>query len=168
MRMLFVAICGSLVYGLATAQTNSDATEMEETFAMVREFMTTERELTIGEELRLSDDESDGFWPVYEEYRAEIDQIQDRNAQLIADYAANFDNLTETAATDLIDDYFAIQNAMLDTRQKYVAVFLEVLSPQKLARFYQIENKIDAVAQLPLVRDIPLIDVPGTVRREPR
>jgi hypothetical protein len=42
------------------------------------------------------------------------------------------------------------------------------LSIQKLARFYQIENRIDNVAELMLMREIPLADVPGPVQRGQR
>jgi len=168
MRMLFVTICSSCVCALASAQSTDAGAQMEETFEMVRDFMATERDLTIEEELRFTNAEGDGFWPIYEDYRAEIEAILDRSAKLIADYAANYEDLTEPLALDLIDEYFAIETDRLEVRQRYVASFLQVLPAQKLARFYQIENKIDAVAQLPLVRAIPLIEASSTVRRGQR
>ena len=39
--------------------------DMEETFEVVRSFMENERETMIEEELRLTDAEAGGFWPIY-------------------------------------------------------------------------------------------------------
>ncbi len=165
MRMLIVTICALLGSGLATAQTGGDSAAMEEAFEMARLFMTTERDLVIEEELRFSAAEEEGFWPIYEDYRADIEVVQDQYAELVAGYAANYLNLSEDAADTMIGEYFAIQIRLLEVRQGYVGRFRGVLSAQKLARFYQIENKIDAVAQLILMKDIPLVELADTARR---
>ena len=164
MRMLIVTICALLGSGLATAQTGGDGAAMEEAFEMARIFMTTERDLMIEEELQFSAAEEDGFWPIYEDYRADIEIVQDQYAELVAGYAANYLNLSEDAADTMINEYFAIQIRLLEVRQGYAGRFRGVLSAQKLARFYQIENKIDAVAQLILMKDIPLVEIAETVR----
>ena len=165
MRMQIVTICALLGTGLATAQTGDDGAAMEEAFEMARLFMALERELVIEEELRFSAAEEEGFWPIYEDYRADIEVVQDRYADLVAGYAANYLDLSEDMADTMIDEYFAIQMGLLEVRQEYVRRFRSVLPAQKLARFYQIENKIDAVAQLLLMNDIPLAELAGTERR---
>ena len=164
MRKLFLVICALSGIGIASAQTGDDV-DLEGTFEMVRGFMAAERELMIEEELRLSNEEEQEFWPIYEDYRADTEVVQDRYAKLVADYAANYLDLSEDMADDMIDEYFGIQTAFLEIRQRYVRRFRTVLPAQKLARFIQIENKIDAVAQLPLMRDVPLTDVVGPVQR---
>ena len=115
-----------------------------------------------------SEAEKEGFWPIYEDYRADIEIVQDQYAELVAGYAANYLNLSEDAADTMINEYFAIQMGLLEVRQGYVGRFRGVLSAQKLARFYQIENKIDAVAQLILMKDIPLVELVETARRGQR
>ena len=168
MRMLIVTICALLGSGLATAQTGGDGEAMEEAFEMARIFMATERDLVIEEELRFSAAEEEGFWPIYEDYRADIEVVQDQYAELVAGYAANYLNLSEDAADTMIGEYFAIQIRLIEVRQGYVGRFRGALSAQKLARFYQIENKIDAVAQLILMKDIPLVEIAETARRGQR
>ncbi len=168
MRMLIVTTCALLGSGLATAQTGGDGAAMEEAFEMARIFMATERDLVIEEELQFSEAEKEGFWPIYEDYRADIEIVQDQYAELVAGYAANYLNLSEDAADTMINEYFAIQIRLLEVRQGYVGRFRGVLSAQKLARFYQIENKIDAVAQLILMKDIPLVELTETARRGQR
>ena len=165
MRMLLVTLWVALGCGVSVAQDAEDEADMEATYEMVRGFMSVERETMIAEELRLSEAERDGFWPLYDEYRGEIEEVQDRYAALIADYAANYDALSDDLAERLIDEYFAVKRDTLDVRQDYVDRFTDILSIQKLARFYQIENRIDNVADLVLMRQIPLTDVPSPVQR---
>ena len=163
-RMLAIAAGLVLGSGIAAAQ---DA-DMEATFEMVRGFMENERETMIEEELRLTDAEAEGFWPIYEAYRAEIDVLQSRYADLISEYAENYDALSDETAQHIVDEYFEIENGLLAVREAYVERFTEILSIQKTTRFYQIENRIDNVADLALMREIPLIDVPGRVQRSRR
>ena len=160
-RTLAIAAALGLGWGIAPAQDS----DMEATFEMVRNFMEVEREVMIEEELRLTDAEAEGFWPIYEAYRAEIDVLQERYADMIREYADNYDALSEASAQRIVDEYFEIESALLDVREAYVDRFTDVLSIQKLARFYQMENRIDNVADLALMREIPLMDVPGQVTR---
>ena len=160
-RMLMIAV--SLALGLSVAAAQDG--DMEATFEVVRSFMENERETMIEEELRLTDTEAAGFWPIYEAYRAEIEVLQDRYAGVIAEYAENYGALSEETAQQIIDDYFEIENGLLAVREAYVDRFTDVLSIQKLTRFYQMENRIDNIADLALMRQIPLTDIPGRVER---
>ncbi len=154
--------------GVAAAQDAAEEADMAATYEMLRGFMSVERETMIAEELRLSEAERDSFWPLYDEYRAEIEEIQVRYANLIADYASNYGALDDNLAERMIEEYFEVKRDTLNVREGYVGRFTGVLSIQKLARFYQIENRIDNVADLALMRQIPLTDVPSPVQRGQR
>ncbi len=144
------------------ASAQVDEAEIENMVSTMLGFMVAEREVMIGDELQLSDAEANGFWPVYENYRAEIGVIQDRYGQLIVDFTANHDALTDSMAERFIDEYFAVLTEINEIRQEYVAQFREVIPIEKLARLYQMENKIDAIAQLPLIMDVPLAELPAS------
>ena len=159
MRILLAAVFLSL--GCVTASAQVDEAEIEETVSMVRRFMAAEREVMIEVELELSATEANGFWPVYEDYRAEIVAIQDRYARLIVEFSVSYDTLTEVMAERFFDDYFAVLTDTTEIRQGYIAQFREVIPIQKLVRLYQMENKIDSIAELELVLDIPLAEVPA-------
>ena len=157
MRELIVIVVGCLASGLVTAQTAVAPSELEETFELMRQFMAVERETMIDAELQLTAAERERFWPLYQTYRAEMASVQDRYGVLLADFAENHARMDEATADSLIDEYFSIEQAMLQIRQAHVPRFREVLPAQKVARFVQMENKIDGVALLPLLLDVPLI-----------
>ena len=101
MRILVIAGL-ALGWGIASAQDGN--ADVEATFEMVRSFMENEREVMIEEELRLTDTEAEGFWPVYKAYRTEIDVFQDRYASLIAEYADNYGDLSAETAEHILDE----------------------------------------------------------------
>ncbi len=58
----------------------------------------------------------------------------------------------------LVDDYLAIEADRVKVRRSYVEEFAKSLPGRKVARFYQIENKIDAVMRYDLASTIPVIE----------
>jgi hypothetical protein len=142
---------------MATAQVNSGNAELNNAIEMVRSMSRLERKAVITEQLAMTNDESVRFWPVYDAYTGEIKGVDDRLVQLILDYAARYDNLSDQMALDMVDKYFEIEMDRLKVRTKYVRKFDDVLAPKKLARFIQVENKLNVVSQLYLADEIPLV-----------
>lgn len=151
----------SLASFVAGAQDSVDGAEVEALFAKAREFMATERATLMPDELALTAAEADAFWPVYEAYRDEIESLNDEYATLLQDFADGFATMTDAEASAMIDRYFVIQTGLTYVRQRYVQEFLEAIPARKLVRLYQMENKIDAMAELPLIIDIPLLQDTG-------
>jgi len=141
-----------------TAQTNEQFADMNDNIEMVRSMAALERRAVITKNLQLSADESAGFWPLYDEYEAEKKRINDRLVKVITDYAGNYEDLSDELATSLIDDSLKVQSDLLKLRKKYLKKFRKVLAPKTVARFYQIENKLDAVSDLTKARGIPLVE----------
>jgi hypothetical protein len=123
---------------------------------MIRSVVQLERTAVVAEELEMTGDESTRFWPVYDEYVAEIKRVDDRLVKVITDYAANYDDLPDALARSMVDDYLDLEADRLKVRTKYVRRFDDVLPPNKLARFIQVENKLNVITQLELAREIPL------------
>ena len=80
-------------------------------------------------------------------------------ASLIAAYAANFETMTDAKADAFFKDSLAIDRDRLTVREKYVPKVRAVLPAQKAARFFQIENKLDAIVNVVLASEIPLVRV---------
>ena len=57
-----------------------------------------------------------------------------------------------------MENFFAIKRELLDVKTRFLPKFKEAVSPLKVARFYQIENKIDADIDAQLAIAIPLIE----------
>ncbi|RPH78389.1 MAG: hypothetical protein EHM88_16085 [Candidatus Rokuibacteriota bacterium] len=142
----------SLVSGVVPAQEKPDAT-ME----VLREKVRADKKLVVALALDLSESEATGFWPVYGAYQSDMVAHYDRVAKLISDYATAYQKMTDETATQLLGEFLALQSDHAALLQRYVPRFQRVLPPRKVARFYQVENKIRAMVDYELAREIPLI-----------
>lgn len=113
----------------------------------------------IREEIPMTEQESAAFWPVYDEYERAVTTIMDRYSRLVADYVDRFDrgDLSNEYANELLDEYFAIRQDLLDVRRAFIPKFKAILPSLKVAQLYQLENKVNAEIDIQLALAIPLI-----------
>lgn len=160
MRRAFstVIICAGVVAMSATsalAQTADYWTAIQQLQADVK----ADRQAVVSANLPLTEGESKAFWPVYKEYRGEVEKVTDRLAKLIVAYAQNFETMNDTKADAFFKESMLIDRDKLGVREKYVPKIRGVLPAQKAARFFQIENKLDAIIAVALASEIPLVPV---------
>jgi len=124
---------------------------------IVLEKIRADKKLLVAENLRLTEAEAKGFWPVYSRYQDELFLLRTRTARLVTDYAAAYDQMGNDAAKKLLDEYMTIEALGLKLRQAYLPKFRAVLPEVKVARYYQIENKIYAALVYGIAAKIPLV-----------
>lgn len=130
----------------------------EASLAILVDTLRSNRKAIVAVNLGLSDEEAPAFWSVYERYQKELSAVGDRHLQVIEEYRANFGRMTDEEAQRLVEDYLGVERDRTAVRQAFVGPFSEVLPGRKLMRFYQIENKIDAVVRYDLAATIPVIE----------
>ena len=79
-----------------------------------------------------------------------------RVSKLIDTYAQNFKTMTDDVAKGMMDEWLAIQAAKLKLQRSYLPEFRKFLPEVKVLRYYQTENKIEAVVSYELAGIIPL------------
>ena len=123
-----------------------------------REKLQADKKKYVTDNLKLDDSEAKGFWPLYESFQKELGAVNDRLVKLIQDYAANYANFTDDIAKQLVDESLAIDADRLKIRQAYLPKFRKVLPEIKVARYYQIESKIQAAINYELSAGIHLAE----------
>ena len=133
---------------------------MDEEIEQGRQMIREGRLQLVQSELHLTEAEAADFWPIYETYRAETDAIQDRYAAMINEYIRRYDaaDLTNEYADQLIESFFGIKRELLDVQEKYLPQFRDVLPALKVARLFQLENKINAEIDAQMALVVPLVD----------
>ena len=121
--------------------------------------LKADRQAVVATNLPLTEGEARAFWPVYKEYRGEVERLGDRLATLITAYAASFGTLTDEKADTFFKELLAIERDKVTIREKYLPKVRAVLPAIKAARFLQIENKLDAIVNVTLASEIPLVPV---------
>ena len=143
----------------AFAQDNSGV-QTDENLARARTMIQEGRKEIIREDLHMTVVEEAAFWPLYAKYRAQLMPIQDRYVALTSNYIRQYESgiLTDKYAEEMLQDYFNIQSDLLTTRRKYIRKFKKILPMLKVARFYQLENKMNADIDAELAFLVPLIE----------
>ena len=139
------------------AATTADTASLQALLDAVR----SNRKALVATNLELTDDEAAKFWPVYDKYQGEMAAIGDRFATLLQDYAAKFTSASDDEAMKLVNDYIGLENDRVTVRRNYVPEFAKTLPGRKVARLYQIENKMDALIRYDLASTIPVIEEKG-------
>jgi hypothetical protein len=142
----------------ALAQVNPQFADVSDEIEMVRSIVRIERKAAVEQAMQLAPAESQAFWTIYNEYEAERTVINNRTVKVITDYAAAYPDVGDERAQALLDEAFDVDDDMLGLKKKYVRRFAKVLSPARVTRFFQIERKLDAVQNLSIAEQIPLID----------
>ena len=125
---------------------------------IVREKARADKKLVIAETMGMTETEAKVFWPVYDAYQKDLVKLNDRTLKLINDYADNYFTMSDQAAKKLMDEYMAIETERLKIRQSYLPKFRQVLPEMKVLRYYQLENKIQAVVDYEVAAIIPLVE----------
>lgn len=151
--------CTFLLLAAATAS-YAQAPNRDVQIATARELIQMGREEIIAEEMRFTAEQAEAFWPLYKEYWEDLRPIQDRYIVLIVDYVGDYYDykLTEALASNIIDDYFDIQNDILKVKERYVRKFRKILPSSSVMRLYQLENKIEAEVNSALAETVPLME----------
>jgi hypothetical protein len=124
---------------------------------IVREVMRANKRAIVEANLELTDGEAKAFWPVYERYQKDLRATQDTLFQVVEEDTLQAVKLTDQKALELVERYLAAQAARVQVRSSYLKEISQVLPGLKVARFYQIENKLDAIVGYGLATRVPLM-----------
>ena len=144
-----VALVG-LAAGAATAQT------VKEQLDVTRQAIESQRRVLVAGALPLTDTEADAFWPLYDAYEKERRPLDERANKLVSEFLAGSASLTDAQAKAMVEEALAVDEGTLRLRRSYLGRMEKAISPRKVARFYQIDNKLDAVVRADVARQIPL------------
>jgi predicted RNase H-like nuclease (RuvC/YqgF family) len=117
-----------------------------------------ERKAVVADRMQLSEEESREFWEIYNEYLQKHEKLNQELAGLLQTLAREFETLDDRTAKDLLKDYHEFRKDRLDLRWRTVKKLQKTLSAKRAARLYQIENKLDTLADMELVKGVPLVE----------
>ena len=136
---------------------NEKFSDFAPAIAELRQEAGQDRRNIVRANMLLTETESARFWPLYDEYRAERQKIGDRRVRLITDFLAQQNSMSEDQARTLANEDFAILKDTGELKTKWYKKMTKELSERTIARFFHIDEKLDAAADLALAANIPLI-----------
>jgi hypothetical protein len=153
-----VLVLSFLFMGQAQAQAQ-EATQMN--MEILKEKVKADKKLIVAANMNLTDAEAKGFWPLYDGYQKELEQINQRLLTTVKGYADAYNagkgEISDDQAKKLLAEALAVEESEVKLRQSYAAKLGKVLPATKVARYLQIENKIRAIVKFELAAQIPLV-----------
>jgi Spy/CpxP family protein refolding chaperone len=160
--MLVLAVAG--VSFLAPPASHAQAAASKDTptvtdqdIKLLRQDLRSRKKQLIAANLTLTDAQATKFWPIYDQYSAEMTNIGDQKYALIKEYAQNFGSLTDAQAESLLKRSLALDESVTQLRIKYVPIINKVLPATKTATFFQLDRRIGTLIDLQLASQIPLV-----------
>jgi|SRR5690349_758339 hypothetical protein len=130
---------------------------IDQQIQMLRKDLRSQRKQIIAANMNLTGDEAEKFWPVYEQYVADLVKINDTKYQLIKEYAQS-ENLSDAQVDTLAKRWLGVDESVTQLRTKYLPIFRNVLSAKHAARFFQLDRRVQMMIDLQLASSLPLVE----------
>ena len=145
--------------GGSTASTvgEPDSGNLRTFVELVRKDIKAEKAIILAQNIDFTRDEAVDFWPLYREYELDLSKWYDNRLAMIRNYLDQQNSLTDDQARKLADQAFSSEQKRTDLKRTYYKKFSKVVGPKKAARFFQIENQLNAMIDLRLAAALPLI-----------
>jgi hypothetical protein len=111
----------------------------------------------VAENLVLTADEAKIFWPLYDEYMAEVKLLGDQEVKLTEEYMLNFYLMEEKTANDLLEDVLNLERDKQSLKSEYIRKMKKVLPAKVVGKFYQIDKRLNLLIDAEKVSRIPLL-----------
>lgn len=140
------------------AQTETAAgVNVETDVALLRRDLRSDKKKLIALNLPLTEIEATKFWPVYDQYAADMAKNNDEFYALIKDYAQKQKTITDAEATSMITKWADLQVKASQTRLRYIPIVEKVIPGRKAALFFQIDRRLYALMDLQTSLQLPLL-----------
>lgn len=171
MKFVMVLLFAAALF-LSAPQTNAQATaqttsaqaptpdqqqELDKDVNLLRQDIRAKKKKLIAANLQLTADQATKFWPVYDQYTADLVQINNTKYALIKEYAQNWGTMTDDQALSMTKRALSVDEQVNQLRQKYVPIFNKVVPGKTTATFFQLDRRIQAMIDLQLSSQLPLV-----------
>jgi len=111
----------------------------------------------LGKTMALDSAQAAIFWPLYKAYEAEAATLGNERVAIVQDLAEHWTSLDDTKAKGLLERQIAFEDKRLALTKKYKDEMLKVLPAKTVARFLQVDSRLNKLVELTVASEIPLV-----------
>jgi hypothetical protein len=131
----------------------------DEDIVLLRQDLRAKKMQVIGQNMSLSDAEAQKFWPIYNHYVKDLQEVNNQKYDLLKQYAHMWSTMTDQDAMIYVRHWLEVDEEVQALRVKYVPVVYQVLPGKKAATFFQLDRRLNMIVDLQLFSQIPLAKV---------
>jgi hypothetical protein len=164
---LLVLLCALAAITSAQSSSNIGDPALDAYIDSIRADLRSDKIEVITAAMQFNDKDRAVFWPVYKKYEAEESKLNDERIQVIKAYSETWAQLTDVKAKDLALRSLDLESRRADLRKRYFVSFNKVLPGVVVAKFFQLEYRLDLLVDLKIASELPaLLARPATVPNE--
>ncbi len=139
-------------------QVATEDTNLDNFLQVLRSNLRTAKVEIVTENMQLTDKEAAVFWPIYRNYEVELNKLNDQKVALLKDYATNYEKMSPAKAKELAEKSFTFEQDQVELKRKYFREFEKVMPANRVAKFFQIDRRLDLLVNLKMASEVPIID----------
>jgi len=124
---------------------------------ILKKDIQAEAKMLVGENLEMTEDQAKVFWPLYDEYDAELLNLSNERLDIISSYMLDYYDLSDEKAEKLVNQAMDIDQKRLDLKRKYISKMNKVLPQKLVGKFFQIDNYLQTLLTIQRQSTIPFI-----------
>jgi hypothetical protein len=128
----------------------------DQDIALLRQDLRAKKMQVIGENMSLSDQEAERFWPIYNHYVKDLTEVNNQKYALLKQYAEMWSTMTDEDALIYVRHWLEADGEAQALRLKYVPVVSQALPGRKAATFFQLDRRLNMIVDLQLFSQVPL------------
>jgi hypothetical protein len=136
-------------------------TVTDEDIALLRKDLRAMKMQVIGQNMSLSDEEGQKFWPIYNHYVKDLTEVNNQKYALLKQYAEMWATMSDQDAMIYVRHWLEVDGQAQALRLQYVPTVSQVLPGRKAATFFQLDRRLNMIVDLQLFSQIPLAHVKG-------
>jgi len=140
-----------------SALTDTQQKNLQEYIELLRSNVRQQKDEIMGAVMVLNVDQAAKFWPIYEEYDAELTKLNNLRVANIQDYARNYDQMSDAKADESVQNAFNYRKQRSELLEKYYGRVKASLGSIEAARFLQIEDQLLAIIDLQITSNLPIV-----------
>jgi hypothetical protein len=105
--------------------------------------------------MRLNDSDSQIFWPIYKEYDAERAKLDEAEAQITAEYAKEYPDISDDQADQVMSKSLDLEAQRADLRKKYYDNMKKALSATIATKFFEVDSQMQSIHDLQVSSNLP-------------
>jgi len=159
MKLVSLFSAGLMLCTVSAMAQPASGTSADTNMEILKEKLKADKKLLVASNMDLSDAEAKKFWPIYDSYQMDLNQVNQKIGQTIREYAESYNKgpIPDGTAKKLLGEVISAEEQEVKLKKSYTERLQKVLPATKVARYIQIENKIRALIKMELAQQIPLV-----------
>jgi len=165
-KSTMLTVMAALLLGCPLCRAQVQATSIGSAIELARAGMASERNEIIAAAMQLDDKDAAAFWPMYRKYEYERSRLDDDRAAVVKEYAEKHSTLTDSDARSMTQRMLEYESREVALKRKYFQKFNKILPAITVAKFFQLDHRVDILMEMKVEASLPSIGGPQSGDQE--